>query len=63
MGQRSIRRNALGFDRQFLVDTSHLEKIRAAGNLAGRKPEEPTHHIQGWFEYDLDVPGRGWLNW
>ena len=55
-----IAREALSFDRHFLCNPAHLDTIKAAGNLAGRKEGERGRCVQGWFEYDLDVPVAGW---
>jgi hypothetical protein len=51
-------RPATSFDRSALVRPDDLEKVRNAGRLGGRGPED--WGITGWFEYDFAVPADGW---
>lgn len=56
--------NAVDFDRYFLANNNYLALIKNMGNLAGEYTQPDGKvigpGIQGWFEYDIQVPWAGW---
>ncbi|MFZ2657017.1 MAG: hypothetical protein WAX69_18940 [Victivallales bacterium] len=52
--------NAVEFDRANLVNPSNVEKVKAAGNLAGKIQPKDWFAIAGNFEYDFSAPADGW---
>lgn len=50
----TIHRAVASYDRFFATNPVGIGKVRESGNLAG------AGFVAGWFEYDIDVPERGW---